>query len=57
MCERVVGNEDSWAEACVNGDDVSILGMEFAEGLYRFEEESVDSLEVAEYWDVYGSWR
>nr|POF27495.1 hypothetical protein CFP56_47644 [Quercus suber] len=30
--------------------------MEFAEGLYRFEEGSVDPLEVAQYWDVYGSW-
>ena len=57
VCERVVGNEDSWAEACVNGDDGSILGMEFVEGLYRFEEGSVDPLEVAEYWDLYGSWR
>ena len=57
VCERVVGNEDSWAEACVNGDDGSILGIEFAEGLYRFKEGSVDPLEVAEYWDVYGSWR
>ena len=45
----MVGNEDSWAEACVNGDNGSILGMEFAEGLFRFEEGFVDSLEVAEY--------
>ena len=38
VCERAVGNEDSWAEAYVNGDDGSVLGMEFAEGEFQFEE-------------------
>ena len=28
VCERVVGNEDSWVEACVNGDDGSIRDKE-----------------------------
>ena len=28
VCERVVGNEDSWAEACVNGDDESVKDKE-----------------------------
>ena len=32
----MVGNEDSWVEAYVNGDDGSVLGMEFAE--FQFDE-------------------
>ena len=36
VSERAVGNEDSWVEAHVNGDDGSVLGMEFAE--FQFDE-------------------
>jgi len=38
VSERTVGNEDSWVEAYVNGDDGSVLGMEFAEGEFQFDE-------------------
>ena len=38
MSERAVGNKDSWAKACVNGDDGSVLGMEFADDVFEFRE-------------------
>ena len=38
VCERAVGNEDSWAKAYVNGDDGSVLGMEFADDVFEFRE-------------------
>ena len=55
--ERAVGNEDCWAEANVNGDDGSVLGMEFADYVFEFGEGFAEHQKVAEYWDVKGSRR
>ena len=38
VCERPVGNGDIWAKSYVNGDDGSVLGMEFAKGEFQFQE-------------------
>ena len=38
MSERAVGNEDSRAKAYVNGDDGSVLGVEFADDEFEFRE-------------------